>query len=144
MAQPTLPQFSEFCLQTLLENWSNYFSDRIKQNIARFKFANQVLGAGIDGNTFYLFESSVFTETDIAAVTALNVFDADISMDGTLVVNPIDETLEATITTGGTTFYVPANTGQKQFHWDFPSAQTVVAVNCEYQFHHAVMVCTKS
>lgn len=146
MAQPTLPQFSQFNLQFLIENWNNYFSPGINKIVAKFKFYIQVLQNGLDANTVYLFEANVLDPQDIQDMIALSIFDAgDTFLDGDMIVTPIDSTLIASVATGGETYEVPANNGQKIFHGEFKGVGAAPTLtNCFMVYADCVLVAFKA
>lgn len=146
MAQPTLPQFSQFNLQFIMENWSNYFSPGINKIVAKFKFYIQVLQNGLDANTVYLFEANVLDSQDILDMVALNIFDTGVTfLDGDMIVTPTDVTLAASVTTGGETLDIPANTGQKIFNGEFKGVGVApTLVNCQMVYADCVLVAFKA
>ena len=142
---PTLPQYTAYCLAYIMANWQNYYTQSLTMVVEKFKMMIQVIKNGLDPNTVYLFEVNYVDPQDLSDLKTAGGFDPIMTVDGKMVINPIDPTLPSSVTIHGTTFYNPANNGQKEVHGEFYAvpADPGDIVNCTYAFTDAVIICTK-
>jgi len=145
MAQPTLPQFAGICLQTIFENWQNYYSPALQNVKSYFKMLSDIEGQTLDANTLYCIESPSMEAASIANIVALNVFDEGFSWIGEMTIVPIDNTLVAQADIDGVVYNLPIGAPITTIPGYYSFIDTgITLTNCRVTFANGAMICSKA